>query len=97
MDLYHYTRSINGNIIFTVNNIFFSNVYFLNNYSNFALRLTIIAFEKRYSMRQLNIEETKLKIIEQLIILNDDSFFEKVENLINESLQRPKSTKLSKQ
>ena len=48
-------------------------------------------------MRQLNIEETKLKIIEQLIILNDDSFFEKVENLINESLQRPKSTKLSKQ
>ena len=48
-------------------------------------------------MRHLNIEETKLKIIEQLIILNDDSVFEKVENLINESLQRPKSTKLSKQ
>jgi hypothetical protein len=37
-------------------------------------------------MRHLNIEETKLKIIEQLIILNDVSVFEKVENLINESL-----------
>ena len=48
-------------------------------------------------MRHLNIEETKLKIIEQLIILNDDSVFEKVEILINESLQRPKNTKLTKQ
>jgi len=48
-------------------------------------------------MRHLNIDETKLKIIEQLIILNDDSVFEKVEILINESLQRPKRTKLTKQ
>jgi len=38
-----------------------------------------------------------MEIIEQLIILNDDSVFEKVENLINESLQRPKSTKLTRQ
>jgi len=48
-------------------------------------------------MRHLNIEEPKLKIIEQIIILNDDSVFEKVENLINESLQRPESTKLTRQ
>ena len=48
-------------------------------------------------MRHLNIEETKLKIIEQLIILNDDSVFEKVEIHIKESLQRPKNTKLTKQ
>lgn len=48
-------------------------------------------------MRHLNTEETKLKIIEQLIILNDDSVFEKVEDIINESLQRPKNTKLTKQ
>jgi len=38
-----------------------------------------------------------LKIIEQLIILNDDSVNEKVQNIINESLQRPKTSKLTKQ
>jgi acetolactate synthase small subunit len=48
-------------------------------------------------MKRLNTEETKLKIIEQLIILNDDSVFEQIENLINESMQRPKPVKLTKQ
>jgi acetolactate synthase small subunit len=48
-------------------------------------------------MKRLNTEETKLKIIEQLIILNDDTVFEQIENLINESMQRPKPAKLTKQ
>lgn len=48
-------------------------------------------------MRHLNIERTKLKIIEQLIILDDEIVFEKIEDLINESMQRPKPTKLTKQ
>ena len=48
-------------------------------------------------MRHLNIEKTKLKIIEQLIILDDEIVFKKIENLINESIQRPKPTKLTKQ
>lgn len=47
-------------------------------------------------MRHLNIEKTKLKIIEQLIILDDEIVFEKIENLINESKQRPKPIKLTK-
>lgn len=38
-------------------------------------------------MRHLNIEKTKLKIIEQLIILDDEIVFEKIENLFNESMQ----------
>jgi len=48
-------------------------------------------------MKRLSTEETKLKIIEQLIILNDDKVFEQIEILINESMQRPKLTKLTKQ
>jgi len=48
-------------------------------------------------MKQLSTEETKLKIIEQLIILNDDKVFEQIEILINESMYRPKLTKLTKQ
>ena len=48
-------------------------------------------------MRHLNIEKTKLKIIEQLIILDDEIVFKKIENLINDSIQRPKPTKLTKQ
>ena len=48
-------------------------------------------------MRHLNIEKTKLKIIEQLIMMDDEIVFEKIENLINESIQRPKPTKLTKQ
>ena len=40
-------------------------------------------------MKQLNIQERKLNIIEQLIILNDEEVFKKVEMLINSSLKRP--------
>lgn len=48
-------------------------------------------------MRKLNMPETKLKIIEKLIILNDDKVFEKIEKIIDESLQRPKAKKYTKQ
>jgi hypothetical protein len=47
-------------------------------------------------MRQLNVIDRKLNIIEQLIILNDDKVFTQVENIINESLQRPKLKRFSK-
>jgi len=97
MDLYQYNRINKWKCFFIFNYIIFSNVYYLNKYFNFAIQLTTIVLNKPYIMRHLNIEETKLKIIEQLIILNDDSVFEKVENIINESLQRPKSTKLTRQ
>lgn len=40
-------------------------------------------------MDTLSIQERKLNIIEQLIILNDDEVFQKVEELINKSLKRP--------
>jgi len=42
-------------------------------------------------------QETKLKIIEQLIILNDDSVFTQIEKLISKSMRRPDYKKLSKQ
>lgn len=48
-------------------------------------------------MKQLNIQERKLNIIEQLIILNDEAIFKQVEELINSSLKRPQLKKLSKE
>lgn len=48
-------------------------------------------------MRHLNSPENKLKIIEQLIILNDDDVFDQIEDLINKSMHRPKPTRLTKQ
>jgi len=48
-------------------------------------------------MKQLNIQERKLNIIEQLIILNDEKVFEQVEELINSSLKRPQLKKFTKQ
>lgn len=48
-------------------------------------------------MRRLNAEETKFKIIEQLIILNDDSVFEQIENILDASIHRPKAAKFTKQ
>ena len=39
--------------------------------------------------------ESKLKIIEQLIILDDDAVFNQIENLINKAFHRPAHTKLS--
>jgi len=97
MDIYQYNQINKWKCFFIFNNIIFSNVYYLNKYFNSAIQLTTLVLNKPYSMRHLNIEEPKLKIIEQIIILNDDSVFEKVENLINESLQRPESTKLTRQ
>lgn len=40
-------------------------------------------------MRQLNIQERKLNIIEHLIMLNDDQVLKKIEDLINSSLNKP--------
>ena len=48
-------------------------------------------------MRQLNIQDRKLNIIEQLIICNDDKVFKQVEEIINTSLNRPQLKKFSKQ
>jgi hypothetical protein len=42
-----------------------------------------------------NNQPDKLKIIEQLIMLNDDKVFEQVEILINKKLQRTKLRPLS--
>lgn len=49
------------------------------------------------AMSQLNLQDRKLNVIEQLIILNDDNVFEKVEEIINASLRRPKVNQFSKQ
>jgi hypothetical protein len=42
-------------------------------------------------------KETKLKIIEQLIILDDDTLFAQIEELISKAMNRPAYKKLSKQ
>lgn len=47
-------------------------------------------------MRQQNIADRKLNIIEQLILINDDKVFKQVEDIINSSLQRPTFRKFSK-
>ena len=43
-----------------------------------------------------NIQEKKLNIIEQLIIINDEKVFDKVEEIINSTLQRPVLKKFTK-
>ncbi len=43
-----------------------------------------------------NIQEKKLNIIEQLIIINDIKVFDKVEKIINSSLHRPSLKKFTK-
>ncbi|HEY3372695.1 MAG TPA: hypothetical protein VGK10_17725 [Prolixibacteraceae bacterium] len=48
-------------------------------------------------MKRLNIQERKLNVIEQLIILNDEEVFEKVEALINSSFKKSPLKKLTKQ
>jgi predicted DNA binding CopG/RHH family protein len=47
-------------------------------------------------MRVANIQDKKLNIIEQLIIINDESVFDQVETIINNSLQRPNLKKFTK-
>jgi len=48
-------------------------------------------------MSQINIQNRKLIIIEQVITLNDDEILKQVENLINRSLHKPALKKLTKQ
>jgi hypothetical protein len=48
-------------------------------------------------MKQSNIQDRKLNIIEQLITLNDDDVFNKVEELINLSVKRPQVKRFTKQ
>jgi len=48
-------------------------------------------------MSQLNIQNRKLSIIEQVIVLNDDEILKQVEDLINTSLKKPALNKLTKQ
>ena len=48
-------------------------------------------------MKHTTSNETKLKIIEQLIILDDDSLFKQIEDLINKSLHQPENLRFSQQ
>ncbi|HAH22692.1 MAG TPA: hypothetical protein DCL77_02820 [Prolixibacteraceae bacterium] len=48
-------------------------------------------------MKRSNIQERKLNVIEQLIILNDEEVFKKVEALIHSSYKKPPLKKLTKQ
>jgi hypothetical protein len=48
-------------------------------------------------MKQSNIQDRKLNIIEQLIILNDEDVFKQVEELIDSALRRPQMKRFSKQ
>ena len=47
-------------------------------------------------MRNTNIQARKLNIIEQLININDDYVFTQVENIINNSLERPQQKRFTK-
>ncbi len=48
-------------------------------------------------MSQLNIQNRKLSIIEQVITLKDDELLKQVEDLINTSLHKPTLKKMTKQ
>jgi hypothetical protein len=45
----------------------------------------MVIFTKKWNMRQLSIQDRKLNVIEQLIVLNDIDTFKKIEDLINKS------------
>jgi hypothetical protein len=45
----------------------------------------------------MNLQERKLNIIEQLIILDDDSLIKKIEGLIDTTWKRPNLKKFTKQ
>ena len=47
-------------------------------------------------MKQLNIQERKFNIIEQLIILNDEEIFIQVEQLIHSAIQKPELKRFTK-
>lgn len=48
-------------------------------------------------MKQLNIQERKFNIIEQLIILNDEEIFKQVEELISSSIKKSQPQRFTKQ
>ena len=48
-------------------------------------------------MRQLSIQSRKLNIIEQLILLDDDTVLRQVEDLINTSMREPTLKRITKQ
>ena len=48
-------------------------------------------------MTTITLQERKLNIIEQLLIINDDKTFQKVEKILNKSLERPHLNKLTKE
>ena len=48
-------------------------------------------------MTTVTLQERKLNIIEQLLIINDDKTFQKVEKILNKSLERPHLNKLTKE
>ena len=48
-------------------------------------------------MKQSSIQERKLKLIEQLIILNDEEVFKQVEDLIQMAIQKPQLKRFTKQ
>ena len=48
-------------------------------------------------MKQSDIQDRKLNIIEKLIILNDEDVFKQVEELIDLSLKRPQMKRFTKQ
>lgn len=47
-------------------------------------------------MKQLNIQERKFNIIEQLIILNDEEIFKQVEELIQTAIRKPELNRFTK-
>lgn len=47
-------------------------------------------------MRSSSIQQKKLDVIEQLLIINDEKVINKVEDVINTSLQRPKLKRFTK-
>jgi hypothetical protein len=46
-------------------------------------------------MSAIKIQDRKLRIIEQLIIMNGDEVFQQIEELINKSLKRPLLSRFS--
>jgi hypothetical protein len=48
-------------------------------------------------MHQLSIQSRKLNIIEQLILLDDDTVLKQIEDLINTSLNEPILKRMTKQ
>jgi len=48
-------------------------------------------------MKKLSNQDNKLRIIEKLIMLNDDDVIKKIETIINESLQKQKPDRITRQ